>query len=332
MSFGRYPTPCQRLPGLSRPGCDLFIKRDDLTHPLYGGNKVRKLEKILEEARARKAQRLLTVGAVGSHHVLATAVHGRAAGFEVEAVLVPQPRTAHVEQNLRADLGQGLVALAVPRLFPGSALVSYALAFGVLSARRLRQGTFYIPVGGSSVTGALGYVDAALELAAQIRAGEIPEPDLVVVTVGSGGTAAGLAAGLVKAGLACRVVAVVVGAPVFAVEIGARFLARRAARRVGVDPREASQRLVFDARYLGAGYGAPTEAGARAMERAAGEGLTLDPTYTAKTFAAVLDLVEAKSAARILYWHTLSSAPMAPLLEAAPTAASFSPALARLLR
>src|SRR5215472_6673366 len=98
--LGSYPTPLEPLEALSRPGCSLWIKRDDLTNPLYGGNKVRKLERLLADAKQRGAQRILTVGAVGSHHVLATAVFGRRAGFEVEAVLVPQPRTAHAVDDL----------------------------------------------------------------------------------------------------------------------------------------------------------------------------------------------------------------------------------------
>src|SRR6185437_5602609 len=105
---GHYPTPLEPLPQLSRPGSALWVKRDDLTHPLYGGNKVRKLERILAEARKKGATRLVTVGAVGSHHVLATTIFGTQAGFEVEAVLVPQPRTAHVVANLRADLAHHL--------------------------------------------------------------------------------------------------------------------------------------------------------------------------------------------------------------------------------
>lgn len=331
MSFGHYPTPVERLSGLSTAGCDLWIKRDDLTHPTYGGNKVRKLEKILDEARRRKAARILTVGAVGSHHVLATVVHGRAAGFDVEAVLVPQPRTAHVEQNLRADLARGLVAHGVPPLFGGRPWAAYTLA-ALAVAARLRRNVFYVPVGGSSVLGAMGYVDAAEELALQVRAGSMPEPDLIVVTVGSGGTAAGLVAGLERAGLKSQVLGVVVGAPVFAVAFGARFLARRCARRIGVDPRRAAARLQIEPRYLGAGYGAPTEAGARAIERAAEHGLHLDPTYTAKTFAAALDVVGGAQHKTVLYWHTLSSAPMAPLLEGAAELGALDPSLTRLLR
>ncbi|MGH7437038.1 MAG: pyridoxal-phosphate dependent enzyme, partial [Polyangiaceae bacterium] len=106
--IGAYPTPVERLSPLSTDRSVLWVKRDDLTSPEYGGNKVRKLERILEHARARGARRIITIGAAGSHHVLATTYHGRKAGLEVEAVLVPQPGTPHVVEVLRASLAAGL--------------------------------------------------------------------------------------------------------------------------------------------------------------------------------------------------------------------------------
>ena len=127
MTLGTYPTPIERLEALSRPGCGLWVKRDDLTSALYGGNKVRKLERLLADAKEKGAERILTVGAVGSHHVLATAVYGKRAGLAVEAVLVPQPRTDHVVDDLRADLAQGMKAI------PAS---SYAHAAVRIAARR----------------------------------------------------------------------------------------------------------------------------------------------------------------------------------------------------
>lgn len=320
---GCYPTPLQPLLQLSQPGSALWVKRDDLTHPLYGGNKVRKLERILVEARKKGATRLVTVGAVGSHHVLATTIFGTQAGFEVEAVLVPQPRTAHVVANLRADLAYNLHAFPVG---------SYAAAVFAIAAR-IAQGSYYVPVGGSSVTGAMGYVAAGRELAEQVRRGEMPEPDVVVVTLGSGGTAGGLAAGLALAGLKSRVIAVCVSDPPWAIALAARFIAWRCLERSDGPVRDLpTGRLVIERSYIGRGYGHPTAWGERAIEVASSVGLKLDPTYTAKTFACVLDLVAAESAKTILYWHTLSSAPMAPLLLNAGPEDSLPPELVRLLR
>jgi 1-aminocyclopropane-1-carboxylate deaminase/D-cysteine desulfhydrase-like pyridoxal-dependent ACC family enzyme len=315
LALGRYPTPVQHAAAASAPGCDLWVKRDDLTNEGYGGNKVRKLEPILAAALAAGARRLITVGAAGSHHVLATTYFGRRAGLEVEAVLVPQPRTPHVMEGLRADLALGL------RVFPAA---SVALAVPIALARAARAGTYAVAVGGSSVLGSSGYVRAARELATQVREGRMPEPDVCVVALGSGGTAAGLAAGFEAEGLRTRVVGVRVATPGWLVRASAWLLARACARRAGVRAERATlsamrARLAVDERFLGAGYGAPTEAGAEAT-RVAGEalGLELDPTYTAKAFASALWHVRARRARHVLYWHTLSSAPMAPLLTGAP--------------
>ena len=326
-AIGNYPTPVERLAGLGTAKTTLWVKRDDLTNPTYGGNKVRKLERLIAEARRRGKRRLVTVGAAGSHHVLATALFGGRAGLEVDAVLVPQLRTPHVAEDLRADVALG-AHLFTARTYAGAALGMIAHA---------RRDAYVVPMGGSNVVGALGYVDAAFELADQVKAGALPEPDAIVVTVGSGGTAAGLAAGLRLAGLRSELVGVVVAAPAFFVRFWTRRLARAAfwrhARDHGLAVRSAPARaLTFTSSYLGAGYGEPTEAGVKATAIAADAGLSLDATYTAKCFAAALDYVQSARFERVLYWHTLSSAPLAPLLEGAPDEAALAPALRRLLR
>ncbi len=324
LSGSHYPTPVECVRALSSPGCELWVKRDDLTNGGYGGNKVRKLEHVLGDARAQGADRIVTVGAAGSHHVLATTYFGTRAGLAVDAVLVPQPRTAHVVEVLRSSLGQGL------RPFPVGSWGAVPLAV----IRRIASGARFVPVGGSSVAGAMGYVDAARELAAQVRAGEVPEPDLCVVALGSGGTAAGLAAGFEAEGMKTRVVGVCVSGPTWVLRMVSLFLARACARRAGVPApgRRMLARLAADTRFLGAGYGHSTPEGEEATAFARDSaGLSLDPTYTAKAFAAALSYVRGRRAARILYWHTLSSAPMAPLLRDAPTEGELAPALRALL-
>jgi 1-aminocyclopropane-1-carboxylate deaminase/D-cysteine desulfhydrase-like pyridoxal-dependent ACC family enzyme len=323
LQLGRFPTPVVAVPALSRPGSDLWIKRDDKTHPVYGGNKVRKLEYLLAEALRRGVKRVVTVGAAGSHHVLATTYFGKGCGLEVEAVLVPQPSTPHVIDVLRADVQLGLEA------FPVNSWSAAALTFG----RRVASGAWPITVGGSNVSGSMGYVRAARELAAQVRGGELPEPDVCVVALGSGGTAAGLAAGFAAEGLRTRVVGACVSTPPWALRIVSRSLARACARRanVGAGAGAVRDRLSIDMRFLGEGYGYETSAGNEATALARDlAGVTLDPTYTAKAFAAALWHVRARQARNVLYWHTLSSAPMAPLLEHAPALEALDPALRRL--
>lgn len=335
-SLGTYPTPVERLRQLERGGVSLWVKRDDRTHPDYGGNKVRKLEYILPEALRQGARRIVTVGAVGSHHVLATTLFGTRAGFEVDAVLVPQPRTAHVVANLRADLALGLRAHAAVGTWSAPLLVASLLASASASAGG--GDAFYVPVGGSSALGALGYVDAGIELALQIRQGMLPKPDVVVVTVGSGGTAAGLVVGFAKAGLDIPVLGVCVAAPVWMVRIMVDWLVRRTAERAAAhdeSPGRLGERarsmLTLTTEFLGGGYGVATDVGDSAILAGAEVGLDLDPTYTAKAFAATLAEVERRSGGNVLYWHTLSSASLDPLL-AGTSDADFPPRLAKLLR
>jgi 1-aminocyclopropane-1-carboxylate deaminase/D-cysteine desulfhydrase-like pyridoxal-dependent ACC family enzyme len=307
LTLGQYPTPVHHIPALSVPGCDLWVKRDDWTHEAYGGNKVRKLEYLLAAARESGAKSLVTVGAAGSHHVLATTYFGKTAGFSVEAILLPQPRTEHALEVLRASLALGL------RPFP----VRSAAAVPLAIARRVAAGSTFIPLGGSSITGTMGYVDAARELGSQVRQGAMPEPDICVVALGSAGTAAGLAAGFAELRMKTRVVGVGVSRPFALSRVLALRLARGCARRVGMNSAGVTWRrqLAFDARFLGAGYGHATILGDEATRDAReGAQLALDPTYTAKAFAAALWHVRARRAPCILYWHTLSSRPIGPLM------------------
>jgi D-cysteine desulfhydrase len=144
---------------------------------------------------------------------------------------------------------------------------------------------------------------------------------------------AGIAAGLALEGMKTRVLAVVVAEPPAIVAWTARRLAVRCVRHEGgaIGSHAVRERITVDRRWLGRGYGFATPEGDQATEAARGVGLTLDPTYTAKTFAAALEAVAQARAPTILYWHTLSSASMAPLLADAPREEDLAPALTRLL-
>jgi 1-aminocyclopropane-1-carboxylate deaminase/D-cysteine desulfhydrase-like pyridoxal-dependent ACC family enzyme len=294
------------------------VKRDDLTHPVYGGNKVRKLAALLEDAQHEGATRIVTIGGVGSHHVLATGVFGKRVGLEVEAVVLRQPCSAHVLETVRASIGQGV------RLHPATSYSDALRRFADIVA----SGAYAVPPGGSSRIGTLGVVGAAHELAQQMRAGELPEPDLIVVPLGSGGTVAGLLAGLAETTLRTRVLAVAVTEPQKLFESKARALAQELVDQA-LRPRVA-QRLEVERRYLGSGYGRATPAGHHAMRQAARVGLTLDQAYTAKAFAAALDRVALGAERNVLFWHTLSGASLAPLLVGAPTESELDPALRQL--
>jgi 1-aminocyclopropane-1-carboxylate deaminase/D-cysteine desulfhydrase-like pyridoxal-dependent ACC family enzyme len=300
--LGSYPT------AISQIGERLWVKRDDLTSALYGGNKVRKLELLLGAARDAGKTRVLTLGAVGSHQVVATALYGAREGFAVDAILVPQPASAHAELNVRVALAHGLHAVACP---------AWSLAPAYV-ASRLGSDAYYIPLGGSNALGSLGFVDAARELAEQVRAGVLPEPDVAVVALGSGGTAAGLAVGFEQAGLRTRVIGVAVAPPTPVLRHMARRLAQKTAAIAGLPVASglrAAKRIDVEGKWIGRGYGHPTDEGRAATETAEGLGLVLDPTYTAKAFACALAASRSTGGiGAVLYWHTLSTAPLAPLL------------------
>ena len=313
--LGRYPTPVARLDAFSTEHAALWLKNDGLLHPEYGGNKVRKLELILPDAERHGARRLLTSGAAGSHQALATALFARKRGLAAAAVLCPQPYSAHAERTLRAALELGL------EVIPAPSMMSTPLAL----ARAFRPGDYLIAPGGAGVLGTLGYLRAIDELIGQIRAGELPEPDVIVAPLGSGGTVAGLLAGVVRTGLKARVVGVqVVGRRPLGdalVLSQAWAVTRRDQGSAGLVRLRES--LTIDDAHVGHGYGFQTGPAERALEAARGIGLELDPTYTAKAFAAALETVRwpdssgqmrrgafepgDQTVRHVLYWHTLSS-------------------------
>jgi D-cysteine desulfhydrase len=306
LELGSFPTPVTATPELGRAlGVpNLYCKNDGVSSDRYGGNKVRKLEFLLAQARRRGNSRVMTSGGVGSNHVLATATHARAVGLDPAAVQFPQPVTPHVRSNLRA------LARFEPdlSLVPLESLLPPALVVSRLRARF--SDTQYVPPGGSSPTGTLGFVAAGHELARQVEAGDAPHPDAVVVPASSGGTLAGLLVGFDRAGLETRLVGVPVVERYITNWLTVTRLANRLARRLDEPARFTRADFELLTGHLGDGYAEPTEAGERAQRVAADHDLHLDPTYTAKTVAAI---GEAFDDERVLYWHTLSESRPDPL-------------------
>ncbi len=335
--IGRYPTPVFRADALCTEDAELWIKNDGLLNDAYGGNKVRKLEFVLADALAKGARRIITMGAFGSHHVLATTLFARQRALAIAAVLCPQPWTEHAEETLRAGLGLGL------EVRTAGSMARVPLHVPLL----LRRGDYLVPAGASSALGTLGYLRAVHELVEQIRAGELPEPDVIVAPLGSGGTVAGLVAGVVREGLGSQVLGVQVAVGRLASESIVLALAWQALRleHAAAGPVRLARRLLLDGTHLGRGYGWPIPAGERASELASQAGVQLDPTYTAKTFVKSLELVGHPEFAgphrrapgqtrrtpgqpfRVLYWHTLSSAPLEPLLSQGPASSELPASL-----
>jgi D-cysteine desulfhydrase len=284
----------------------LFVKRDDRTSAIYGGNKVRKLEWILGEARRRGRRAVVTAGALGSHHCLATARFARESGLRATLILYPQPMTPHVEEVFAASRATG-ARIVRTRSIPATPLAALrAYAACVLSG----EGWPYrVAVGGSDAHGTLGYVECGLEIAAQVASGALPPPDFVYAAAGTCGTIAGLALGLGLAGLGgARVLGVRV-VPAFITNASRTLgLIRGAARLLGV---EASAAVPFEilGDQLGAGYGLATPAAEEARSLARAAGLDSETTYTAKALAGVRAHAAApeRRAKVHLYVHTLGA-------------------------
>jgi D-cysteine desulfhydrase len=280
------PTPVRRL---DVGPVEAWVKDESPYGGPWGGNKVRKLEWILPDAQRRGARTILTFGALATNHGLATALYAREQGLGCAIALIDQPVDDHVRAHL-VRLERSGASLHRTR----SKARTVAAAPWLL-ARHSHRGRppYVLPAGGSSPVGALGYVEAAFELAGQVERGELPEPSHAVVALGSGGTAAGLLLGLRLAGLRTRVVGVVVNdtlrldPPVLArlARRSLRLLRRRGARIPGPGPGPGD--ITVTREFLGAGYGHATPESRAALASA---DLELDPVYTAKAMAGLLGM------------------------------------------
>ena len=319
------PTPVHPLPRLAREqGIDrLWVKRDDQSGILYGGNKPRKLEFLLADAQRRGRRSVMTFGGIGTHHGLATAICAREIGLRAILVLLRQPVTEHVRRCLLLDHAYGAELHYAPTVPRVAATALRLLARGLVR----RDIPYIIPTGGTSPLGTLGYVNAAFELAEQIENGELPEPGSIFVPLGSGGTVAGLMLGLKLAGLRSRVIGVLVTDILPPSPRSLARLARASLRRLRraapevpeVNLSEADATLITG--YVGKGYGAATAEGEAALQRVETlEAIHLDPTYTAKCFAALLQLAHQPPYRdqTILFWNTYSSVDPAAALRGLP--------------
>ena len=290
------------------PGLGIWVKEDGrFGSGGWGGNKVRKLEWLIPDAKRRGRRSILTFGGLGTNWGLATALYAREYGLETALALVDQPVDDHVRAQLARLEGSGARIHRTHTKRRTVAMLPWLLA------RNARGGRppYLLPAGGSSPVGALGYVEAALEIAAQVEDGSLPEPAHVVVPVGTGGTVAGLALGFQIAGLRSRVVGVTVNDQL---RLDGRVIARLARRTAALLERRGAHlgqlrlepsMLGLTRDQIGAGYGHPTEAAGRAAALATEDGFSLDPVYTAKAMAGLLALrAEGRLSDPVLFIHT----------------------------
>lgn len=324
VELAELPTPVEHLKNqtnstLSMP--NLWLKRDDKSCTLYGGNKVRKLEFVLAEALHLGKTKLVTFGAIGTNHGVATAIFCHKLGIVCTVLLFDQPLTKIVQDNLK-----------LMQCFDANLKYKGSLFQTVLSfywARLLGgRDTYYLFAGGSNLAGCIGFVNAAFELKQQIEQGELSEPDIIYCPVGSNSTAAGLTLGCKLAGLKSKVIGVRVAPahlgifPACTTKTIYTLMAQTyklLKKRDKSIPDITLPDINLDEEFYGDGYGHASKPGAEATRLFAQAGVKLEPTYTAKTAAAVLQQCAEHPTKKVLYWHTYNSADMSDYLANADT-------------
>ena len=303
------PTPLEFLPNLSRhlDGPEIWIKRDDCTVVATGGNKVRKLEFLVGEAKALGADHLVTQGAVQSNHVRQTAAVARRFGMKCTALLEHR-----VQTNDRDYLNSGNVFL--DQLFdcaieyrPGGANMNAEAEAKGEALRAAGAKAYVIPGGGSNRVGALGYVSCAQELVQQADEQGL-KIDRLVTATGSAGTHAGLVVGMQGMNANIPVLGIGVRLPKDPQETNVHRLAEATAEYVGVKGGIARSAIVANCDYVGPGYGQPTPGMVEAVRMVARlEGILLDPVYSGKAMAGLIDLIrkrEIRKGETVVFLHT----------------------------
>ncbi len=310
LSLAHLPTPLQKPRGLDAlVGADVWVKRDDMTAGPEAGNKIRKLEYLLADAKERGAAVVVTCGGIQSNHARATAL--LAASLGMRAVLFLRTTAASLDPASAPFVGNVLldrlvgaeIRLITPETYRDRSAVMAACA-QELEAKGERA--YVIPEGGSNGLGSLGYVEAMREVREQLDGGYAgAHPfDTIVHACGSGGTAAGVALGASAHGVASQVIAMAVcdDAPTFE-----RVIERIVGEARALTPSlRAPAPLVVDDRSKGPAYGVSTPEQRRVMiDVARASGLILDPVYTGKAFVGMIRLAQNElRGRRILFLHT----------------------------
>lgn len=297
-----YTTPVEEMTRLRAAiggGPRLLVKRDDAIAFAFGGNKVRKMRLVAADALRSGADTLITCGGVQSNHARVTAA--AAARLGLRCVLVANGAAPErPAANALLDRLVGAEVRYVASRDERTAEMDRAAA----DIRRSGGLPYVIPIGASTPLGAAAFVLALEELLTQVD-----PPDVIVHATSSGGTQAGLVAGCALAGIKTRVIGVSADEPSATLGAEIRTIMNGLATLAGVSPdRLATADVTVDDRFVGEGYGIPTEASRHAIDLVARtEALFLDPTYTAKAMAGLIALVRARAFApdqTVLFWHT----------------------------
>jgi L-cysteate sulfo-lyase len=300
LNFAHLPTPIEELPRLSDhlAGPRILIKRDDQTGLAFGGNKTRKLEFLVAEAQAQAAKTLISGGAMQSNHCRQTAAAAARFGFECILVLtgeIPEKPSA----NLLLDELFGAKIVSVPDRKDRDRILQETFDNTVAEGKK----PYLVPYGGSSPTGALGYAFAVEEFIKQNV-----HVDWIVFGTSSGGTHAGLVLGQRVFGYQGKVLGISIDESEEWLKSHVSELASEASEKLGERIEFTPAEVLANAGYCGAGYGVLTDAEREAVQLFAKyEGLLLDPVYTGRAAAGMIDLIRKgffKKDETVLFWHT----------------------------
>lgn len=317
VKLANLPVPVDRLTGLEKElgHSGIWIKREDLSHDVYGGNKARKFEYQLADAIEKGKKKIMTFGGLGSNQTLANAIYCnefKKQDFEAISFVNDQILTEYVRYNLKLDHYYG------SKIIHKHSMVGTALA--IIWYYLTHRKSYLIWAGTSTPLGTIGFVDAVFELKKQIDDGELKEPDYIFVPDGSTGTAAGLTLGCELAGLKTHVYGVLVTDLFVASKNKVLNLSKKTLKLLrkyddnvpNISKKQLGQRLTILTDFRGDEYGRPTNEGLEAMEMLdTCDNIPLDLTYTGKTCSAMIAFIREKKeeikGKNFLFWLTLNT-------------------------
>ncbi|ANG64658.1 D-cysteine desulfhydrase [Marinobacterium aestuarii] len=293
LHFAHLPTPLEPLTNLSKAlgGPNLWIKRDDCTGLAGGGNKTRKLEFLMADAVEQGADTIITQGATQSNHARQTAAIAAKLGMKCHILLEDRTGSGEVDYNYNGNVMLDQLMDAPLTKFPAGTDMNAAMEELATTLRAEGKKPYIVPGGGSNEIGALGYVDCALELLTQANTAGL-RIDTVVHGTGSAGTQAGLVTGFSGSNSRIPVLGIGVRVPREQQEANVFRLAERTCEKLGIPGAVKREDVVANCDYVGEGYGIPAASTLEAIELfARHEGILLDPVYSGKGAAGLIDLV-----------------------------------------
>lgn len=300
ISFAHLPTPIEELPRLTHAlgGPRIFVKRDDQTGLAFGGNKTRKLEFLVAEAQEQGATMLISAGAIQSNHCRQTAAAAARFGFDCTLVLTGE-KPKQPSANFLLDQLFGAEIVTVEDRKDRDRILQETFDNAIAAGKK----PYLVPYGGSSPTGAMGYTFAMEEFMQQnVKA------DWIVFGTSSGGTHAGLVLGQRLFGFKGRVLGISIDEPEIELKAHVSVLASQASEKLGERIEFTGDDVLANENYCQAGYGVFGEGEREAIKLfASAEGLLLDPVYTGRAAAGMIDLIRKgffKKDETVLFWHT----------------------------